>query len=312
MDSVNISIIGPGALGTLFAARIAKSGTPVQLIGRNQSVLDRINSHGITFEIDGEVDSSRVKACSIQRADVTDVCIFFTKAQDLVAAAEAVVLRMPLAHLVTMQNGLGHGQRLVELTKDPSMVTHGVTMVPADLRGPGNVETHGQAKSWLGPVVQGGLSSAAEVVDLLCCAGFSVELTSEPEVRIWNKACFNVAMNGLCALVDGSPGLLEQFSDGKRLAHEIADEVIRVGLAEGVEVSADDVHGLIDMACANHTYHKPSMVQDLQQRRLTEIDALNGFVCGIAQQHGLLVPKTEMVYRLVRLRERAPGFWASQ
>jgi len=310
--SVSVSIIGPGALGTLFAARIAKSGTPVQLIGRNQHALDSINAGGITFEVDGEIDTVGVKACPIEQADTTDFCLFFTKAQDLMTAAESIVARMPSAHLVTMQNGLGHGQRLSAIVRAPSMVTHGVTMVPADLRGVGNVETHGQAKSWLGPFVREGLSSATEVLDLLCRAGFFVELTTEPEVRIWNKACFNVAMNGLCALVDGSPGLLEQFTDGKRLAHEIADEVISVGLAEGVQVSADDVHGLIDMACANHTYHKPSMVQDLQQSRLTEIDALNGFVSERAKQHGLLVPKTTMIYRLVKLRERSPEFWASR
>jgi len=309
---VSVSIIGPGALGTLFAARIAKSGTQVQLIGRNQQALDSINAGGITFEVDGEIDTIGVRACSIEQADTTDLCIFFTKAQDLMTAAESVVRHMPSAHLVTMQNGLGHGQRLSAIVRDPLMVTHGVTMVPADLRSVGNVETHGQAKSWLGPFVQEGLIYTTEVVDLLCSAGFFVELTNDPDVRIWNKACFIVARNGLCALVDGSPGLLEEFADGKQLAHEIADEVIRVGLAEGVQVSADDVHGLIDMACANHTYHKPSMVQDLQQSRLTEIDALNGFVSERAKQHGLLVPKTTMIYRLMKLRERSPEFWASQ
>jgi 2-dehydropantoate 2-reductase len=310
--NVSVSIIGPGALGTLFAARIAKSGTPVQLIGRNKQALDSINASGITFEVDREIDTVGVRACSIEQADTTDLCIFFTKAQDLMTAAESVVRHMPSAHLVTMQNGLGHGQRLSSIVRDPSMVTHGVTMVPADLRGVGNVETHGQAKSWLGPLIPEGLSCTTEVVDLLCRAGFFVELTTEPEVRIWNKACFNVAMNGLCALIDGSPGLLERFPDGKQLAHEIADEVIRVGLAEGVQVSADDVHGLIDMACANHTYHRPSMVQDLLQSRLTEIDALNGFVSERAEQYGLLVPKTTMIYRLVKLRERSPEFWARQ
>jgi ketopantoate reductase len=54
------------------------------------------------------------------------------------------------------------------------------------------------------------------------------------------------------------------------------------------------------------------MVQDLQQSRLTEIDALNGFVSERAKQHGLLVPKTTMIYRLVKLRERSPEFWASR
>ena len=312
MGSRTFSIIGAGALGTLFAARLARAGVYVQLIGRTMSALEHIQGNGIKFEIDGVEDHVDARACTIDQADETEFCIFFTKAQDLVTAAEQVVARMPFAHLVTMQNGLGHGQRLSTIVRDPSMVTHGVTMVPADLRGVGNVETHGQAKSWLGPFVKEGLSSATEVVDLLCRAGFFVELTTEPEARIWNKACFNVAMNGLCALIDGSPGLLEQFPDGKQLAHEIADEVIRVGLAEGVQVSADDVHGLIDMACANHTYHRPSMVQDLLQSRLTEIDALNGFVSERAEQHGLLVPKTTMIYRLVKLRERSPEFWARQ
>ena len=181
---MSVSIIGPGALGTLFAARIAKSGTPVQLIGRNQKALDSINAGGITFEVDGEIDTVGVRACSIEQADTTDLCIFFTKAQDLMTAAESVVRHMPSAHLVTMQNGLGHGQRLSAIVRAPSMVTHGVTMVPADLRDVGNVETHGQAKSWLGPFVQEGISSTTEVVDLLCSAGFFVELTNEPDVRI--------------------------------------------------------------------------------------------------------------------------------
>ena len=310
MDSRTVSIVGAGALGTLFAARLARAGVNVQLIGRSVAALEHVQCYGIKFEVDGVEDHVDARACTIDQAGETEFCIFFTKAQDLVAAAEQVVARMPFTHLVTMQNGLGHGQQLSTLVREPSMVTHGVTMVPADLRGFGNVETHGQAKSWLGPYVQPGLGSTTEVVDLLCRAGFSVELTNEPEVKIWNKACFNVAMNGLCALVDGSPGLLEQFPDGRQLAHEIADEVIRVGLAEGIGVSADDVHGLIDMACANHTYHRPSMVQDLQQSRLTEIDALNGFVTERAKQHGLLVPKTEMIYRLMKLRERSPEFWA--
>ena len=97
---MSVSIIGPGALGTLFAARISKSGTPVQLIGRNQQALDRINTAGITFEVDGEIDTVDVRACSIEQADPTDLCVFFTKAQDLISAAESVVERMPLALLI--------------------------------------------------------------------------------------------------------------------------------------------------------------------------------------------------------------------
>ena len=73
-----------------------------------------------------------------------------------------------------------------------------------------------------------------------------------------------MAMNALCSLVDVSPGLLQQFPDERQLAHEITEEAITIAKLEEEPVNPEKVQGLIDYACADHTYHRPSMLQDLK------------------------------------------------
>ena len=91
-------------------------------------------------------------------------------------------------------------------------------------------------------------------------------------------------MNALCSLVDVSPGLLQQFPDERQLAHEIAEEAITIANLEEAPVNPEKVHGLIDYACADHTYHLPSMLQDLKAQRLTEIESFNGLFGGSCSQ----------------------------
>jgi 2-dehydropantoate 2-reductase len=141
---------------------------------------------------------------------------------------------------------------------------------------------------------------------IVCCVSVDVQRF------IWQKACFNVAMNALCALVNGSPGLLQAYPDGNVLAHEIADETIVVASHNGIEVDADKVHNLIDYACVNHTWHRTSMLQDLNHGRMTEIDALNGYISETAKQHGVAVPLNTMMARLIGLRQVATEFWSEE
>ena len=77
-------------------------------------------------------------------------------------------------------------------------------------------------------------------------------------------------------------------------------------------MNPEKVHGLIDYACADHTYHRPSMLQDLKAQRLTEIESLNGYLVAAAPKHGKEVPLTNLMARLIRLRKRAPEFWATE
>ena len=143
-------------------------------------------------------------------------------------------------------------------------------------------------------------------------AGLKTHVTVDVRSFIWQKTSFNMAMNALCSMVDGSPGLLQQFPDGRQLAHEIAEEAITIAQLEGASVNPEKVHGLIDYACADHSYHRPSMLQDLKAQRLTEIESLNGYLVAAARKHGKEVPLTSLMARLIRLRKRAPEFCATE
>jgi 2-dehydropantoate 2-reductase len=106
--------------------------------------------------------------------------------------------------------------------------------------------------------------------------------------------------------------MLQLHSDGRALAHELADEALRVAQAEGVGVSADKVHGLVDYACEHHTWHRPSMLSDLENGKPTEIDAINGYIVAAAARHGIDTPHNSLLLRLVKLRESGPEFWAGE
>ena len=304
-------ILGAGALGSVFGARLAMAGHRVQLLTRSSAHPEAIRAKGLLFEADGVQHRVALDAAQTPDAGAARVVLCFTKTTDLENAVNSVRERVGAqAIFVTLQNGLGNGDRLAALV-GKNRVVHGVTMVPADLKAPGFVETHGQASTWLAAHGETDSAVASQLASELSQAGLIVEHDPAIDRRIWQKACFNVAMNGLCGLLSASPGMLAAYPDGEALAHEIAAEAIGVANAEQVGIDADAVHALIRMACSHHTYHKPSLLQDLAGGRLTEIEALNGYVQRKAIAHGLETPLNQLILRLVRVRERAPEFWAT-
>ncbi len=184
--------------------------------------------------------------------------------------------------------------------------------MPAEFIKPGEVGSAGSSETWMFSANGEHSEIVNQVGEDLNQAGLKTHVTGDVRKFIWQKACFNMAMNALCSLVDGSPGLLQQFPDGRQLAHEIAEEAITIAQLEGASVNPEKVHGLIDYACADHTYHRPSMLQDLKAQRLTEIESLNGYLVAAARKHGKEVPLAHLMARLIRLRERAPEFWATE
>lgn len=303
------TILGAGALGSVFGARLALAGHRVQLLTRSPAHPAAIARDGLLFEADGVEHRVILDACQTADAGQTRVVLCFTKTTELVSAIESILPRVGSETVfVTLQNGLGNGARVAAVVGG-HRVLHGVTMVPADYRGPGRVETHGQASTWLDAYGETPQDHAARLVSVFQEAGLQTSHDPAIENRIWQKACFNVAMNGLCALITGSPGMLHAYPDGEVLAHEIAEEAIAVAHAERIAVDSEAVHGLITMACAHHTFHKPSMLQDLIGGRLTEVDSLNGYVQLRADHHQIPTPLNALLLRLIRLRERAPEFW---
>ncbi len=308
---IRYAVLGAGAMGSVFGARLHLAGCEVELLNRSPEHSQAIRKNGLLAHIDGKSHRIDIPACIVDRARSADAVIIFTKSYQIDAALEKLPASLNQAHVVTLQNGLGNGERVANWVGVERTI-EGVTMMPADFIGPGEVASSDPAETWL----YHANGQASELVETIARdfnkAGITSTVTAEVQRFIWQKACFNVAMNALCALTNGSPGLLQQFADGNALAHEIAEETLGVAEQIGIAVDAHKVHQLIDYACANHTWHKPSMLQDLNHARITEVDALNGYIAQVALQHGLTAPLNHTMARLIKLRQVSEGFWSGK
>ncbi len=305
------AVLGAGAMGSVFGARLARGGYPVELLARNRDHIDAINANGLVANLDGERLTLPLRACAVAEASPADVVIAFTKSYQLADALRELPPALSGARILVLLNGLGNGERAAEVV-GAERVVEGITMMPGEFVAPGEVASSDAAETWFHHMD----GREDELVDQVGAdfnaAGITSEVTPEVRTRIWQKTCFNAAMNALCGLTLGSPGMLHRHPDGQRLAHELADEALRVAAAENVPVDANRVHALIDYACEKHTFHRPSMLQDLSREKRTEIDAINGYILGVAERHGIEAPLNRIITRLIRLREISPAFWAKE
>ena len=299
-------------MGSVFGARLALKGHSVELLNRTPDHSKAIKEQGgLICHLDQQKHLIPLQADLVARAKAVDVVFIFTKTHQIKEALANLPSNLRSAHFITLQNGLGNGEQVAAYIGIDQTV-EGVSIMPAEFIKPGEVGSAGSSETWMFAANGEQNEIVNQVGEDLNQAGLKTHITGNVRTFIWQKACFNMAMNALCGLVEGSPGLLQQFPDGRQLAHEIAEEVITIAQFEGASVNPEKVHDLIDYACADHTHHRPSMLQDLQAQRLTEIESLNGYLVTAARKHGKEVPLTHLMARLIRLRERAPEFWAKE
>ena len=310
----DVMILGAGAVGCLVGGHLAAQGYSVELVNRSAATSEAIAKRGLLMELDAGNQTVQLSAAQLDSASDARFVMLFTKAYQTQAALNAVLPKLsPEAVIVTLQNGLGNAERLAELSGRE--VLQGVTLIPSTLVAPGHVRSHGAHTSWLGPLdLQNAKQQAAgqELAQMLNASGLTTEYESEVRTRVWHKACFNVAMNGICALADAPPGLVYRTPQLMSQAHALADEGIAVAHAEGAMVDAGALHTMIDFAAQEHTYHQPSMLQDVRADRETEIESLNGYIVAAAARHNISVPRNELIYGLVLARQASSAFWANQ
>lgn len=301
---VDVVILGAGAMGCLFGARLARGGHRVVLVDVRNEQIDAINTGGLTLEADDGTATVRPRACRPEEArDVAKLVIVFTKAfhsAAALAAARAVI--GPDTWILSLQNGLGHVE-VMRAHADEARIVVGTTTFPADLVGVGRVRTHGAGQIKIMAVAGGVSDRLRELAATFNACRLDTEIEPEVFVSIWEKLAFNCAMNALAAVTGLTVGGMGSAAEGRAIADRVVSEVVAVARRKGIPAELARVREVIAMAFREHGDHKPSMLQDLLAGRPTEIDFINGAVVREAAALGLSVPTTETLGELVRLRE---------
>ena len=302
---MKISIVGAGAMGSLFGGLLAESGNEVTLIDVNDAHIGAVRTEGLRLATDGgDRQVTALKAVRPEDAvGFPDLLLVFTKTLHTSAALSGVRhLIGPGVHVLSLQNGLGNIEKIAGFVP-PERVLIGVTTWPADMIGPGHVHSHGKGVVRL--MAADGIDRpfVSEVTEVLTKAGLDCTSDSTVWAAIWEKVAFNAALNSICAVSGCTVDELGKVPDGSRLANDVVTEVLSVALRLGIDVDLAKCRGNVASAIAQHKGHKPSMLQDVLAGRRTEVESINGAVVALAGPLNIALPVTETLLALVRLAQ---------
>jgi len=300
---VTTCVVGAGSIGSLFAAHLATVDEVVVLTRRADHARD-LNEAGL--RVTGRHDfTARVTATADPRElpDV-DLVIIATKATGVDAAASALAGRGPRATVMTVQNGLG-AEEIVRAHGTWPLVS-GVTFMSGTKHSDTHVEYILDTPTWIGPYRDTPYERVQEIAGVLVDSGLKAEALPDLRPAQWSKLIFNATVNGVAALT-GLPHDAHFAAEGEvgdlgHLVHDLVDEGKRIAAAAGVELH-DDPWEMNVLATKRGSAHYPSMLEDVEARRPTEVELINGALVREAERHAVEAPLQTAVYRLVKARE---------
>jgi 2-dehydropantoate 2-reductase len=297
------AVIGAGAMGSLFGGLLTESGVAVWLLDIWEAHINRLNQSGLTIEREGVTRVVRPKAVTDpQSIGKVDLVIVFVKATHTAAAARtAAGLVRPDGLVLTLQNGMGNADVLGQAV-ETGKVLAGTTSHGATMLGPGRVRHAGIGPTQIGLWAAGDPAPAQKVARILTDAGIETEVTDDIHARVWHKLFINVGINAITALTGICNGQILDLAATRDLSQKAVEEAVAVARAKGIKVEEDVVAHVFKIAGATAS-NRSSMGQDVDNRRPTEINAINGAVVREARQSGLATPVNETLSALVQTLE---------
>ncbi len=305
---MKIAIFGIGAMGSVYAGLMAEAGHEVLGVDVWKDHVDAINQNGLRLE--GASGNRVIKGIhATEHAEDAGECelyVIATKASGVGPAARAISSLMTSESMIlTIQNGLGAGERIAEHMAIDNVLLGVADGFGASTQGPGHVHHNAMNLIRLGEM-NGGMTDRLQAITRVWQqAGFNAKAFDDIDQLIWGKYISNVSFSGPCTVFDCTLGELLASPVTKNIAQGCAREVYTLGLAKGIQWSFDDSAEYIAEFAAKMPDARPSMLLDHQARRVSEIDAINGMVVTLGKQLNIPTPYNEVLSAVIRQHEAA-------
>jgi 2-dehydropantoate 2-reductase len=296
---MKITIVGAGAMGSLFGALLAEGGHEVRLLDIWQEHVNAINKKGLSVEREGKIRSVLLQASTdLREAGEADLVIVFVKSSQTEKAAETArsVLRKD-GWVLTLQNGMGNAEAIARVVL-ASRILAGTTSHGATLLGPGVIRHAGIGPTFIGAWTGEEPAGALKIAECLTRAGIETTVADDVRSVIWNKLLVNVGINAITALTGIRNGQLLDLESTRWMSRTAVEEAVAVARKLGVRVRDDAVSHVFQIAEATAA-NRSSMGQDVDRKRRTEIGAINGYIVKEAEKLNLPVPVNRTLSGLV-------------
>jgi 2-dehydropantoate 2-reductase len=298
-----VCIVGAGVIGSLFAGHLFQV-CEVSVLTRRREHAEALNRDGLRVSGKSDLHARMTASVEPDALPPFDLAIVATKAAGLQAAARALEGRFPGATIATMLNGLGAEELVREHGSWP--IVSGVTFMSGTKHSDTHVEYILDTETWLGPYEDTPFERVAEIAETIVASGLKAEALPDLRPAQWSKLIFNAAVNPVAALTglphDPHFAAEEEPTDLGHVVHGLVDEGKAVARAAGIELH-DDPWEMNVLATRRGSAHYPSMLEDVDARRETEIELITGSLIREAERHGVEVPLHRALYALVKGKE---------
>jgi len=301
---VRICVVGCGAVGSLFAAGLAQlDDLEVWAYDLDQAHVDSINAHGLRITGAGEL-TGRVQATTdAQALPPCDFGIVAVKSMFTDAAMAATAHAFAQGAVCSVQNGAGNEELVAKHVRE---VIRGTTFPAGHIVEPGVVGWDTKGDTHIGPFEPSPapMDKVEELADACTRGGMPTHALADARGAQWRKLIFNAASNAIGALTGLTHGRIAE-PPTRDLAWAVMAEGRSVADAQGI-VLDQSPEELFDFAARKEIAydHKPSMLQDVEAGRATEIDFLNGAIADFGDRYGVDAPLNRALTALVKGLER--------
>jgi 2-dehydropantoate 2-reductase len=301
---MKVCIVGCGAVGSLFAANLARlDDVEVWAYDLAREHVDAINVHGLRLTGVDEVVGAVRATADASELPPCDFGIVATKAMHTEPAIAATAHAFAAGAVASVQNGVGNEEAVAGHVR---AVIRGTTFPAGKIVAPGIVQWDVKGDTTLGPFEPSPAPAEAieRLADACTRAGMPTRAVADARPAQWRKVIFNAATNPVGALTGLTHGRVCERPDLRALVSALVDEGKAVASAQGIELDADPEELIDHAARPDVAYdHKASMLQDVEARRATEIDFLNGGIARFGRELGVPTPLNDAITALVKALE---------
>jgi 2-dehydropantoate 2-reductase len=298
---MKILVMGAGAVGAYFGARMRAAGEDVVLCARGEN-LRAIRERGLNItSIRGDLRIEIAATDTPRDFAPYDLILFCVKAYDTEAAAQAIsgCLGQDGA-ILTLQNGVENESKLAAIFGRDA-VMGGNARVGVEMVAPGKIVHLSTGQIDFGELDGRETERVKTIADVFRRAGILGLVSADIMTARWDKLIWNGALNTVTTLTRRRVGEILDDPEGLELLRTMMREIVTVARAEGAHISDDRIDAYIAHSHKNLRALKTSTQQDLERGKSLEYEALSGAVVRVASRHGLKVPTVEIVYTLLRL-----------
>lgn len=301
---MKIVIVGPGAMGCLFAAFLAKSKEEIWLLDKNKEKAAKINQQGIIVEGISGNGLAKVKCTAdvkeIDKADLIIVCVKSFNTKEAMLQAKPLV--GPNTKVLTLQNGIGNIEIIAE-TIGEDKVIGGTTNEGATLMDIGHSRHAGKGETVIGMPDGKTPVEMRSIREIFNKVGFETKMSRDIKGLLWSKLIINVGINALTAITRLNNGKLPEFEGTRKIMREAVTEAVKVAKRKRIKLIYDDPLAKVEAVCEATASNVSSMLQDVLRKKRTEIDFINGVIVRLGQELGIPTPVNALLVDLVKTIE---------